>query len=57
MPALEAYKRNLDYSYAPGMFPSMEAYGLLVSDACTSAGLEYYYGKNTMTYTSCILLD
>lgn len=25
MPALEAYKRNLDYSYAPGMFPSMEA--------------------------------
>lgn len=39
------------------MFPSMEAYGLLVSDACTSAGLEYYYGKNTMTYTSCILLD
>ena len=25
MPSLEAYKRNLDYSYAPGMFPCMEA--------------------------------
>lgn len=24
MPALEAYKRSLDYSYAPGVFPSME---------------------------------
>ena len=25
MPALEAYKRELDYSYAPGVFPSLEA--------------------------------
>ena len=25
MPALEAYKRDLDYSYAPGLFPSLEA--------------------------------
>ncbi len=25
MPALEAYRRALDYSYAPGMFPAMEA--------------------------------
>ena len=25
MPSLEAYSRNLDYSYAPGLFPSMEA--------------------------------
>lgn len=25
MPALVAYKRELDYSYAPGVFPSMEA--------------------------------
>ncbi len=24
MPALEAYSRNLDYSYAPGIFPSLE---------------------------------
>ena len=25
MPSLQAYSRTLDYSYAPGMFPSMEA--------------------------------
>ena len=25
MPALEAYRRDLSYSYAPGVFPSMEA--------------------------------
>ena len=25
MPALETYKRELDYSYAPGVFPSLEA--------------------------------
>ena len=25
MPSLEAYKRELDYSYAPGIFPSLEA--------------------------------
>lgn len=25
MPALESYRRDLDYSYAPGVFPSMEA--------------------------------
>ena len=24
MPALSAYKADLDYSYAPGIFPSME---------------------------------
>ena len=25
MPSLEKYHRALDYSYAPGMFPAMEA--------------------------------
>ena len=25
MPALESYRRELDYSYAPGLFPSLEA--------------------------------
>lgn len=25
MPALETYKRELDYSYAPGLFPALEA--------------------------------
>lgn len=37
------------------MFSSMEAYGLLVSDVCQKAGLKYYYGPKTMTYSSCIL--
>ena len=35
--------------------PSMEAYGLLVSQVCEKAGLAYYYGPRTITYTSCIL--
>lgn len=38
-------------------FPSMEAYGLLVSEVCTSNGLGYYYGPQTMTYTSCLLVE
>ena len=36
-------------------FPSMEAYGLFVSRVCERAGMKYYYGPHTMTYTSCIL--
>jgi predicted metal-binding protein len=38
-------------------FPSMEAYGLFVSRVCEKSGLPYYYGKRTITYTACILLD
>lgn len=38
-------------------FPSMEAYGLVVSDTCTAANLKYYYGPNTITYSSCILIQ
>lgn len=37
--------------------PSMEAYGLVVSEICQQSGLPYYYGPKTITYTSCILLD
>ena len=37
--------------------PSMEAYGLFVSEVCEQSGLPYYYGPQTITYTSCILLD
>lgn len=35
--------------------PSMEAYGLLVTDVCNSANIPYYYGKNTITFSSCVL--
>ena len=37
------------------LFPSMEACGLVVSDTCELARIPYYYGKNTITYTCCIL--
>lgn len=36
--------------------PSMEAYGLVVSDVCESAGIPYYYGPRTLTFVSCILI-
>lgn len=39
------------------MLSSMEAYGLLVSDVCLKSGLEYNYGPQTITYTSCILFN
>lgn len=39
------------------LYPSMEAYGLWVSDVCTRSGLGYNYGPQTITYTSCILYD
>lgn len=37
--------------------PSMEAYGLLVSKVCQNAGLGYYYGPRSITFTACILAD
>ena len=50
------------YPDAPCRFPdkafvSMEAYGLLVTDVCKSADTPYYYGKNTVTFTSCVLFQ
>ena len=39
------------------MYPSMEAYGLLVNDVATKSGLRYNYDGNTMTYTSCVLIE
>ena len=34
---------------------SMEGYGLFVTQVCRDAGLPYYYGEKTITYTACIL--
>jgi predicted metal-binding protein len=50
------------YPGKPCRFPekrmsSMEALGMVVSDVCRANDLAYYYGKNTITYTSCVLLD
>lgn len=39
------------------MHPSMEAYGLLVSDVAVRSGLGYNYGENTVSFTSCVLTD
>ena len=49
------------YPDAPCRFPdkklsSMEAYGMVVMEVCKANGLPYYYGKNTIAYTSCFLL-
>ena len=38
------------------MYASMEAYGLLVSDVCEKSGMKYYYGPNTISFTSCVLM-
>ena len=53
--------RSCTYPDRPCRFPdkmlsSMEAYGLLVSEVCRDAGLLYYYGPGTLTYSSCILI-
>ena len=34
---------------------SMEAYGIVVAEVCKANDLPYYYGKNTIAYTSCVL--
>lgn len=41
--------------YPEKLYPSMEACGLWVSDVCKKSDLEYNYGENTITFTSCIL--
>ena len=41
--------------YPDKLWPSMEACGLLVSEVCTRAGIDYYHGEGTMSFTSCVL--
>ncbi len=50
------------YPDAPCRFPdrrvsSMEAFGMLVSEVCKANGIRYYYGRGTIAYTSCFLLE
>lgn len=35
---------------------SMEGYGLFVTQVCRDAGVPYYHGEKTITYTACILI-
>ena len=49
------------YPDSPCRFPekmvsSMEAYGMLVLEVCKRSGLQYYYGADRMSYTSCFLV-
>lgn len=37
--------------------PSMEAWGLMVSEVCADCGAKYCYAPNTIMYASCFLLD
>ena len=37
--------------------PSMEAYGLFVSKVCMQSGVPYNNGPQTITFTSCFLLE
>lgn len=53
--------KTCSYPDAPCRFPermtsSMEAMGMLVLEVCKANGLNYYYGPNTIAYTSCFLL-
>ena len=34
---------------------SMEGYGLFVTQVCRDAGVPYYCGEKTITYTACVL--
>lgn len=43
--------------YPEKRLSSMEAYGLLVSEVCTSSGMPYYRGEKTITFTSCVLFN
>ena len=37
------------------MVSSMESYGMVVAEVCKANDMPYYYGKNTIAYTSCVL--
>lgn len=54
--------KTCTYPDEPCRFPeksvsSMEAYGIWVNQICKDNGMLYYYGPNTMSYTSCYLLE
>ena len=36
--------------------PSVESLGILVSELCTLAGIPYYNGQDTITYTGAVLM-
>lgn len=56
-----AFCEKCTFPDSPCRFPELaispiEAYGLMVNKICALAGLKYYYGRLTLTFTSCYLL-
>ena len=54
--------KTCTYPDAPCRFPkeafaSMEAFGMLVVQVCKANKMDYYYGPDTIAYTSCYLLE
>ncbi len=54
--------KECTYPDAPCRFPDelappMEACGLLVSQVCKDNDIPYYYGKDSISFTSCILFN
>ena len=52
--------KECTYPDAPCRFPdkrlvSMEAAGLVVSEVCTQAGIDYNHGPQTIAYSGCVL--
>ena len=52
--------KECTYTDAPCRFPeqkmsSMEALGMLVLEVCKANDMRYFYGENTIAYTSCFL--
>lgn len=44
-----------DCRFPEEAYPSMEGYGLFVTQVCRDCGAQYHHGERTVTYTSCIL--
>ena len=54
--------KTCTYPEEPCRFPdrqisSMEAYGLVVLEACKANNMPYYYGKCSIAYTGCFLYN
>ena len=50
-----AYLDGLPCRFPEKACPSMEGYGLFVTQICRDNGLSYHYGERTITYTACVL--
>jgi len=54
--------KECTYPDAPCRFPdkmtsSMEAFGMVINDVCKANNIPYYYGKGTLTYVGCVLIE